>query len=249
MLLVEPLSCDWLWKSQHSLQCDPRGTQLWLGCVALFAEVIEVFGTCRASVPGCCSSFTLRPPAVFCPRPSCQVRFPPVRRLSWCLKSSGRALYSTAGLQKLKLEAAGKIKAGVVKIRQPESACKHWWCKAARAMIGQKESETSSLCVTWKQKRDEPTWTSHHEGMISSQSTGSYLLEKLLLRKHLKLSKSSRASCNFGLSKFRYSDYFVQSLKGNVKSVGRSTFSSLHGSLQADIQTHSTAGGCPTSSN
>lgn len=68
-----------------------------------------VFSTCRASVPGCCSSFTVRPPAVFHPRPSCQVRFPPVRRLSWCLKSSGRALYSTAGLQKLKLDAAADI--------------------------------------------------------------------------------------------------------------------------------------------
>lgn len=62
--------------------------------------------TCRASVPGCCSSFMALPPALFCPRPSCQVRFPPVLRLSCCLKSSGRALYSTAGLQKLKLDAA-----------------------------------------------------------------------------------------------------------------------------------------------
>lgn len=68
-----------------------------------------MFGTCRASVPGCCSSFTVRPPAVFHPRPSCHVRFPPVRRLSWCLKSSGRALYSTAGLQKLKLDAAADM--------------------------------------------------------------------------------------------------------------------------------------------
>lgn len=57
-------------------------------------------------MPGCCSSFTVRPPAVFCPRPSCQVRFPPVRRPSWCLKSSERARYSTAGRQKLKLDAA-----------------------------------------------------------------------------------------------------------------------------------------------
>ena len=83
-------------------------------------EVMCVFSTCRASVPGCCSSFTVLPPAVFCPRPSCQVRFPPVRRLSWCLKSSGRALYSTAGLQKLKLDAAGEIKAEGIMIRQPD---------------------------------------------------------------------------------------------------------------------------------
>lgn len=76
--------------------------------------------TCRDSVPGCCSSFTVLPPAVFCPRPSCQVRFPPVRRLSWYLKSSGSALYSTAGLQKLKLDAAGGIKASNMMIKQPE---------------------------------------------------------------------------------------------------------------------------------
>lgn len=74
--------------------------------------------TCRASVPGCCSSFTVLPPTVFCPRPSCQVRFPPVRRLSWCLKSSGRALYSTAGLQKLKLDAAGETKAQGIMVWQ-----------------------------------------------------------------------------------------------------------------------------------
>lgn len=71
-------------------------------------------------MPGCCSSFTVLPPAVFCPRPSCQVRFPPGRRLSWCLKSSGRALYSTAGLQKLKLDAAIELKAGGRMIRLPD---------------------------------------------------------------------------------------------------------------------------------
>lgn len=72
-------------------------------------------------MPGCCRSFTVLPPAVFCPRPSCQVKFPPVRRLSWCLKSSGRALYSTAGLQKLKLEAARKRqrRGGSKTTRQP----------------------------------------------------------------------------------------------------------------------------------
>lgn len=74
-------------------------------------EVVCLVSTCRASVPGCCSNFTVRPPATFCPRPSCQVRFPPVRRLSWCLKSSDRALYSTAGLQKLKLDAAAEMNA------------------------------------------------------------------------------------------------------------------------------------------
>ena len=70
------------------------------------------FSTWWPSVPGCWSSFTVLPPAVFWPRPSCQVRFPPVRRLSWCLKSSGSALYSTAGRQKLKLEAAGHTHVG-----------------------------------------------------------------------------------------------------------------------------------------
>lgn len=66
--------------------------------------------TCAACVPGCCSSFTVLPPVVLCPRPSCQVRFPPVRWLNWCLKSSDKTLYSTAGLQKLKLDAAERIR-------------------------------------------------------------------------------------------------------------------------------------------
>lgn len=90
------------WKRKPKAVIKP-----WTSCVVWHVEVMEVLGTCRASVPGCCRSFTVLPPAVFCPRPSCQVRFPPVRRLNWCLKSSGRALYSTAGRQKLKLDAAG----------------------------------------------------------------------------------------------------------------------------------------------
>lgn len=82
-----------------------------VGGVVLHVELVCLVTTCRASVPGCCSSFTVRPPATFWPRPSCQVRFPPVRRLSWCLKSSDRALYSTAGRQKLKLDAAAERRA------------------------------------------------------------------------------------------------------------------------------------------
>ena len=66
----------------------------------------QVSCTWEAPVPGCCSSFTVLPPALFWPRPSCQVRFPPVRRLSCRLKSSGIPRYSTAGRQKLKLDAA-----------------------------------------------------------------------------------------------------------------------------------------------
>lgn len=66
--------------------------------------------TCGPSVPGCCSSLTVRPPAVLRLCPSCQVRFPPAQRLRWYLKSSGRALYSTAGRQNVKLEAANTKK-------------------------------------------------------------------------------------------------------------------------------------------
>lgn len=41
-------------------------------------------GTWMPSVPGCCSNLTVRVCAVFCPRPSCQVRLlPPARRGSW----------------------------------------------------------------------------------------------------------------------------------------------------------------------
>lgn len=40
--------------------------------------------TWMPSVPGCCSSLTVRVCAVFWPRPSCQVRLlPPARRGSW----------------------------------------------------------------------------------------------------------------------------------------------------------------------
>lgn len=107
----ESFDVDLLCRNQHTSL-----TQIKAG----WYQMDAVRRTCRASVPGCCSSFTALPPAVFCPRPSCQVRFPPVRRLSWCLKSSGRALYSTAGLQKLKLDAAGEIKAQGIMIRQPD---------------------------------------------------------------------------------------------------------------------------------
>lgn len=92
------------------------GSEHWRSCTQLLCNCEFPrwcwFSTWWPSVPGCWSSFTVLPPAVFWPRPSCQVRFPPVRRLSWCLKSSGSALYSTAGRQKLKLEAAGHTKVG-----------------------------------------------------------------------------------------------------------------------------------------
>lgn len=123
--------------------------------------------TCRASVPGCCSSFTVLPPAVFCPRPSCQVRFPPVRRLSWCLKSSGRALYSTAGLQKLKLDAAGEIKAQGIMVWQLDVpvTTKNVERKKKEAHFPQK---APSFCTVSTKGRVEPTCAPCHSGMISS---------------------------------------------------------------------------------
>lgn len=143
--------------------------------------------TCRASVPGCCSSFTVLPPAVFCPRPSCQVRFPPVRRLSWCLKSSGRALYSRAGLQKLKLDAAGEIKAQGITVWQldlPETTN-----NVKRKKKAHSTQKAPSFCVMCQQKaeRSPPV-----HPVIQGWS---HLITKYLLAHALLILSSHRRRC------------------------------------------------------
>lgn len=111
----------WSWYREYIINCltlflsllEEEDSCLSHAQCRLIFRWTEMFGTyfflgltCSPSVPGCCSSLTGRPPAVLRPCPSCQVRFPPAQRLNWYLKSSGRALYSTAGRQKVKLEAA-----------------------------------------------------------------------------------------------------------------------------------------------
>lgn len=134
-------------------------------------HIYTVRFTCRASVPGCCSSFTVLPPALFCPRPSCQVRFPPVLRLNCCLKSSGRALYSTAGLQKLKLDAAAEIRRWGIMTTSVSNHKK--WHKPHEACL------QKALCVTYEQKALWNTAGYPVIGMISSLSK--YLLAHALL--------------------------------------------------------------------
>lgn len=131
--------------------------------------------TCRASVPGCCSNFTVLPPAVFCPRPSCQVRFPPVRRLRRCLKSSGRALYSTAGLQKLKLDAAGEIKAQGIMIRQPDLPVTTKNVQTAWDTLCKKPPHSAWL-VNKRQSWTHLDTLSFRDDLISSQNTCSHML-------------------------------------------------------------------------
>lgn len=139
-------------------------------------DVDVVRRTCRASVPGCCSSFTVLPPAVFCPRPSCQVRFPPVRRLSWCLKSSGRALYSTAGLQKLKLDAAGEIKAQGIMVWQLDVLVTTKNVEREKRHISHKKLPHSALCVNKRQSGAHLCTLSFRDDLISLPNTCLHML-------------------------------------------------------------------------